>query len=59
MPYTYARYSFENRSDDIRAIFTEACDRLGIDWRPSGRWTIYVSRKEAVTRLDEHVGPKY
>jgi hypothetical protein len=58
-PYTYARYSFENRSDDIRAIFTGACDRLGIAWRPSGRWTIYVSRKDAVERLDQHVGPKY
>ncbi|HET6663335.1 MAG TPA: hypothetical protein VFG94_03725, partial [Acidimicrobiales bacterium] len=58
-PYQYARYAFENRSDDIRAIFAAACERLDIAWRPSGRWTIYVSRKEAVARLDEHVGPKY
>jgi hypothetical protein len=58
-PYEYARYSFDNRSDDIRAIFAAACDRLGIAWRASGRWTIYVSRREAVAMLDEHVGPKY
>jgi hypothetical protein len=56
--YEYSRYSFDNRSDDIRGIFCEACDRLGISWRRGGRWTIYVSRREAVARLDEFVGPK-
>jgi hypothetical protein len=38
--YTYPRYQFSNRSDDIRRLFTDACDRLGIGWRPWGRWHI-------------------
>lgn len=39
--YTYPRYQFSNRSDDIRALFTLACDLLGIEWR---RWAAGISR---------------
>ena len=56
--YEYPRYQFSSRSDDIRRIFTDTCDLLGIAWRPWGRWHISVARREAVARLDEHVGPK-
>ena len=31
--YTYPRYNFSNRSDDIKRIFCDACDLLGIEWR--------------------------
>jgi hypothetical protein len=56
--YTYPRYQFTNRSDDIRGIFTDALDRLSIAWRQSNQWTISVARREAVAALDEFVGPK-
>jgi len=55
----YVRYQFSNRSDDIRHICAAALDLLDIPWRRSGRWTIAVSRRDAVAALDEHVGPKY
>jgi hypothetical protein len=52
-----ARYSFSNYSDDIRGIFCQACDMLGLRWTSAPR-TIYVSRKADVARMDEFVGPK-
>ncbi|MDQ3768942.1 MAG: hypothetical protein M3370_05605 [Actinomycetota bacterium] len=51
------RYSFRNRSDDIRAIFCAACDLLGVRWTTAPH-TVYVSRKADVARLDEFIGPK-
>jgi hypothetical protein len=56
--YAYPRYQFSNRSDDIRRLFTDTCDLMGIAWRPWGRWHISVARRDAVALLDEHVGPK-
>jgi hypothetical protein len=56
--YSYPRYQFSNRSDDIRAIFCEHLDLLGIPWRRMNRWNISVARREAVARLDEFIGPK-
>jgi len=56
--YSYPRYQLSNRSDDIRSIFTGACDRLGIAWRPWGRWNISVARRDSVALLDRFVGPK-
>jgi hypothetical protein len=56
--YAYPRYQFSNRSDDIRAIFCEHLDLLGIPWRRMNRWNISVARREGVARLDEFVGPK-
>jgi hypothetical protein len=57
--YEYPRYQFSNRSDDIRRLFTDVCDLLGIAWRPWGRWHVSVARRDAVARLDEFVGLKY
>ena len=56
--YAYPRYQFSNRSDDIRRIFTDACDLLGIAWRPWGRWHISIARRDSVALLDEFVGLK-
>jgi hypothetical protein len=52
------RYGFSQKSDDIRAIFCNACDLLGLRWTRSGASTIYVSRKDDVARLDTFIGPK-
>jgi hypothetical protein len=56
--YTYPRYQFSNESTDIKRIFTDALDHLGIAWRVMNRKTISVARHEAVAALDEFVGPK-
>ena len=56
--YTYPRYMFSNRSIDIQNLFTDACDRLDIDWRQDGPWNISIARREAVAIMDLHVGPK-
>lgn len=54
----YPRYHFSNRSDDIRAIFSGACDELGIRWTRNNRWNISVARRADVARLDGFIGPK-
>lgn len=52
------RYAFSNKSEDIKALFCESCDALGIHWtRPSDR-EIAIYRLASVARLDEFVGPK-
>jgi hypothetical protein len=56
--YAYPRYQFSNRSADIRRIFTDACDLVGVEWRRWGRYHVSVARREAVALLDEFVGPK-
>jgi hypothetical protein len=56
--YEYPRYQFSNRSDDIRKLFTDTCDKLGIEWRPWGRWHVSVARRDAVARMDEFIGEK-
>jgi hypothetical protein len=56
--YRYPRYYFCNHSDDIRAIFCQHLDLLGIPWRRMNRFNISVARRDGVARLDEFVGPK-
>jgi hypothetical protein len=56
--YAYSRYSFTNHSPDIRALFCEYLDRLGIAWRQMNWKNISVARREAVAKLDAFVGPK-
>ena len=51
------RYRFDNRSADIRRIFCDTCELLGVAWTTSGD-TIYVSRKADVAKLDVFIGPK-
>jgi hypothetical protein len=56
--YSYARYSFSNRSQDIKAILCDHLDLLGIAWRRASDVNISVARREAVAALDAFVGPK-
>lgn len=56
--YRYVNYQFSNRSDDIRAIFCAACDRIDVPWRQTNRCTITVATRAAVARLDAFIGPK-
>ena len=54
----YPRYFFDQVSDDIRGLFCDACDRLGIEHTRS-RWkTISIARAPSVALLDSFVGPK-
>jgi hypothetical protein len=53
------RYSFSNRSEDIKNLFCDTCDALGIRWTRPSEKNIAVYRLASVARLDEFVGPKY
>ena len=55
--WSHPRYSFSNRSTDIRAIFSEACELAGLHWTAANH-TIYVSRKADVEKMDRFIGPK-
>ena len=56
--YEYPRYFFSNLSVDIRGLFCEYCERLGIRWTQSNHRNISVSHRKCVALLDEFVGPK-
>jgi hypothetical protein len=58
MGRSYLRYMFTNASADIRSIFCEACDQLGIVWRQPKERNISIARREGVALLDSFVGPK-
>jgi hypothetical protein len=55
--WSHPRYSFSNVSADIRRIFCDSCDVLGLHWTVAPR-TVYVSQKQDVARLDKFIGPK-
>ncbi|MFB9520570.1 MULTISPECIES: helix-turn-helix domain-containing protein [Streptomyces] len=57
--YEYPRYFFTNKSEDIRHMFTDALDSVGVAWKPSSAWNISVARRASVALMDAHVGPKY
>ena len=46
--YEYPRYQFSNRSDDIRKLFTDVCDRLDVEWRQWTRYHVSVARRKSV-----------
>jgi hypothetical protein len=56
--YEYPRYFFSNLSADIRALFCEYCERLGIRWTQSNHRNISVSHRHSVAILDGFIGPK-
>ena len=56
--YAYARWFFSNLSADIRGLFCEYCDRLGIRWTQSNHRNISVAHRRSVALLDSFVGPK-
>jgi hypothetical protein len=52
------RYVFSNRSEDIKRLFCESCDALGIRWtRPNGK-EVAIYRLASVAQMDQFVGPK-
>ncbi|MFE9455275.1 helix-turn-helix domain-containing protein [Streptomyces californicus] len=61
--YEYPRYYFTNVSDDIRRIYTDTLDALGVVWTHCTRggkpYNISVARRASVALMDAHVGPKY
>ncbi|WP_328559895.1 helix-turn-helix domain-containing protein [Streptomyces coelicoflavus] len=61
--YEYPRYFFTNVSADIRRLFTDTLDKLGVEWtrctRHGNAYNISVARKASVALMDAHVGPKY
>jgi hypothetical protein len=56
--YEYPRYFFSNLSADIRGLFCEYCERLGIRWTQSNHRNISVSHRHSVAILDGFIGPK-
>ena len=56
--YAYPRWFFSNRSADIRALFCEYCERLGIRWTQSNPRNISVSHRTSVALLDAFVPGK-
>jgi hypothetical protein len=56
--YAYARYFFSNLSADIRGIFTEHCDLLGVRWTLSNPRNISIAHRRSVALLDEFIGDK-
>jgi hypothetical protein len=56
--YHYIRYFFSNLSTDIRSIFIEHCELLGIRVTQSNHRNLSVSHRDGVAILEEIVGPK-
>jgi hypothetical protein len=56
--YRYSRYSFSNRSEDIKAILCDHLDLLGIRWTRPNDCQIAIDRRSEVAKLDAFVGPK-
>ncbi|MBA2951017.1 helix-turn-helix domain containing protein [Streptomyces himalayensis] len=61
--YEYGRYFFTNKSDDIRKLFSDTLDKVGVEWSTLARGSdplhISIARKASVALMDAHVGPKY
>jgi hypothetical protein len=56
--YAYPRYFFSNLSADIRGLFCECCERLGLRWTQSNPRNISIAHRASVALLDEYVGAK-
>jgi hypothetical protein len=56
--YAYPRYDFCSASDDIRRLFTETCDLLGVTWTRRSQRNISIARRKDVAFLDTFIGPK-
>jgi hypothetical protein len=54
----YPRYQFSNESDDIRKLFTDTVEKLGLSWTTANRRNVAISRREDVEWLDKYVGAK-
>jgi hypothetical protein len=56
--YAYPRYQFTNASSDIRRLFTETCEIIGVKWTRTNARNVAVSRRSDVQLLDTFIGPK-
>ncbi len=56
--YHYTRYFFSNLSADVRNMFVEHCELLGIRVTQSNARNLSVSHRDSVAILEEIVGPK-
>lgn len=61
--HEYPRYFLTNKSPDILRLFTATLDAVGVRWkarnRLSGSTDISIARRDSVTLLDCHIGPKH
>ncbi|HYH60509.1 MAG TPA: hypothetical protein VD766_01460 [Solirubrobacterales bacterium] len=56
--YSYPRYFFTNYSGDIRQLFIDHCELIGVRCTQSSFKNISVAHRDSVARLDEFIGPK-
>jgi hypothetical protein len=56
--YAYVRYFFSNLSEDIRRMFAEHCELLGIRVTQSNHRNMSVAHHDSVAILERIVGPK-
>jgi hypothetical protein len=56
--HEYVNYDFTNNSPQIQTIFTDACDRMGIEWRQASWKKILITRRADVSKMEAIVGPK-
>jgi hypothetical protein len=56
--YSYVRYFFSNLSSDIRAIFVEHCELLGVRVTQPNHRNLAVSHRASVAILEQLVGPE-
>jgi hypothetical protein len=56
-PYSYMSYDFSNRSAQIRELFMDACDLVGVEYRAYQRY-VRIYRRPSVALMLEHVGMK-
>lgn len=54
----YPRYTFSNVSDDIRRLFADTAEKLGLSWTTANKHNVAISRRDDVAWLDEHIGEK-
>jgi Homeodomain-like domain len=55
--YAYTSYEFSNRSAQIRELFMDACDLVGVEYRPYSRY-VRIYRRTSVALMQQHVGMK-
>ena len=56
--YSYPRWMFVNRSEDVLRLCADTFDDVGVHWTPTRSNCLAVSRRDDVARLDRLVGPK-
>jgi transcriptional regulator with XRE-family HTH domain len=56
--YCYVRYFFTNHSEDIREIFIQHCELLGVRVTQSNHRNLSISHRKSVAILEQIVGPK-